>query len=184
MGVLKTFKEVLSQSLTLASSKLSGYPETKEFFDKCLGNVNEIGNVALEAIENGNNQGVLKAVLENLKKIAAVTVAVNYYKENFVLKRHKYLVAQTSIESKNLNSPYSFTKTFDNLYNPAANSVLKEAKDDYDARKKVLTNLNNASKAGDFAAQRTGCCHRIGSGNRCCTCGCHCKSTVICGQRT
>ncbi len=153
-GLVSAVK-LLKDGLILALTKSSAFikdPAAKAMFDRCVTSLNEVADLAIEAIENGRNQAILKVLLDNMKKIIAVGVAIDYYKESYAQDRHEFFVPASSLSAYSNESDFTYAVTFDNLFNPGSNSIAKYAKDTLDQRKATITSLTNLAKYADMAS--------------------------------
>jgi hypothetical protein len=147
---IKMFKDAIVLGLT----KLSAYvkPDQKKFFDLCVSAVSEVADLLVEAFENGREGAKAKILVDNLKKIIAQAIAVGFYKNDYAQDYHQLFVPSASLSARNMESPNPYFVNFDNLYNPAAASVVKEAQDKYNERKANITLLTDIAKVAGVAS--------------------------------
>ncbi len=145
---------VYKDAILMALSKLSPYvnPDHKQFFDLCVSTLGEVVDLIIDAFENGGNSAKIKILVDNLKKIIAQTIAITFYKTDYAQDHHQLFVPAASLSARNLESPNSYEENYDNLYNPASNSTVKEAQDKYDERKANIALLGDVAKVSGVAA--------------------------------
>jgi len=156
VAMLKVLKEGLNLIFGKVSSSISD-PDIKYIFDLTVTIFNDQADLLFDALElnngvDGLNQMGRKALLDNIKKIAAAQLAATFYKEYFARTRHYDFVERTADASKNARSGYTYTETFDNLYSPSANSLVKYGTDTLTYYKDWIGLLTTASKVGDAVA--------------------------------
>jgi hypothetical protein len=150
VDAIKMFKD----AIILGLSKLSTYvkPDQKKFFDLCVSAVSEVADLLVEAFENGRESAKAKILVDNLKKIIAQAIAVGFYKNDYAQDYHQLFVPSASLSARNMESPNTYSLNFDNLYNPATTSIVKEAQDKYDGRKANITLLTDIAKVAGVAS--------------------------------
>ena len=150
VNAITAFKD----ALLLAFGKLNPYvqPDQKKFFDLCVSSLGEVIDLIITAYKDGSNPAKLKLLTDNLKKIIAQAIAVHFYKVEYAQDHHQLFVPAASISAKNLKSPYSYQQNYDNLYNPASNSLIKEAQDKFDERKANISKFGDLAKMSGVAA--------------------------------
>lgn len=141
-------------AIFLGLSKLSPYvkPESKKFFDLCVSTIGEVADLIVTAFEDGAGAARVKFLADNLKKIVAQTIAARFYKLDYAQEHHQLFVPSAVFSARNLESPHSYDVNFDNLYNPAANSIVKEGQDMYDKRKDNIRILGEVAKVSGIVA--------------------------------
>ncbi len=148
---LKAFKNTVLFSLAKASSFIDD-ANKKATYDKCISIMTESVDIIAEMITGGNEAGLVKLVIDNLKKIVAQTVAVNVYSKTFAGDHHSGFVFDRAIAANNLASSYTYNETYDNLLNPAANSLVKYAADTLANRKGKIASASDAAKVLDIVS--------------------------------
>lgn len=150
VAYIKAFKDILvfsiSKLTTIADTK------TKAIFDQCVSSINEGLDLMIEAYENGRSDALKKSLVDNLKKAVAQTIAISYYKQYYAQEHHNFFVPSASLSARNKESKYTYEQSFDNVYNPAASSVVKEAKDLLDEKKSNIATLGDVAKVADIAS--------------------------------
>lgn len=138
----------------LAIGKLNPYvqQDQKKFFDLCVSSLGEVIDLIITAYKDGSNPAKLKLLTDNLKKIIAQTLAIYFYKVEYAQNHHQLFVPSASISAKKLESKNTYQENYDNLYNPASNSLIKEAQDKFDERKANISTLGDVAKMAGVAA--------------------------------
>lgn len=149
-AVLNAFKNTIVFSLSKLSMLLDA--DSKKIVDRCVGAVNEVADLLIEARQNGRGAAFKKGLMDNLKKVVAQIVSLLYYRNTYTQERHQLLVPSAALSAKNMESDNDYAVSFDNLYNPIANSVSKEAKDSYDESKKNIEILGDIAKVADITS--------------------------------
>ncbi|HMO62126.1 MAG TPA: hypothetical protein PKC39_07750 [Ferruginibacter sp.] len=147
--------KVLKDGLVITLGKTAPYikdPKTQELFNKVVGGFNEVADVAIEVLENGRGQGVIKVILDNLKKILAAGVAMDYYEQDFAQGRHGSFIQRVSLNAYSNLSPYTFEEGYNQLYDPGAPSLAKFGNDTLKNRKQTIATLNDYAKYADMAS--------------------------------
>lgn len=152
-AVLNAFKNTIVFSLSKLSLLLDD--ESKKIVDRCVGAVNEVADLLIEARQNGSGAAFKKGVMDNLKKVVAQIVSLLYYRNIYAQERHLLTVPSAAISAKNMESESDYAVNFDNLYSPTSSSVTKEAKDSYDESKKNIEILGDIAKVADIASSVT-----------------------------
>ncbi len=151
VAALNLVKAKLLSTLNASAASLTAFPDAKKTFERCISALSDVSDIIIEAIDKGGSMAALKAVLDNLKKVIAFGVSMDFYTKVFVKERHNKFVYETSTGAKLLRSELSYTAAFDNLYNPTAESVAKDAKTKLDKAKASIESLAKLSRDADFA---------------------------------
>ncbi|MBL0355846.1 MAG: hypothetical protein IPP72_02700 [Chitinophagaceae bacterium] len=150
VAYIKAFKDMLVFSITKLTTIADA--KTKAIFDKSVSAINEGLDLLIEAYDKGRNDALKKALVDNLKKAVAQTIAISYYKQYYAQEHHSLFVPSASLSARNIESKYTYDQSFDNIYNPAASSVVKEAKDKLDEKKANIATLGDVAKVADIAS--------------------------------
>jgi NPCBM-associated, NEW3 domain of alpha-galactosidase len=148
---LKAFKNTVIFGLTKASSYISD-PGKKATYDKCISIMSETVDIIAEMLENGNQAGLVKLVIDNLKKVVSQKVASSVYSKTFAGEHHAGFVFDRAMAANNLNSPLTYFETYDNLFNPVSSSLRKFSADTVLNRKGKIANAADAAKILDIAS--------------------------------
>jgi len=142
----KNLKDLFTFGIGKVSSSLTAYPAAKTVLDNAVICFNDAADLMLSIIENGKEQSIDNLISDNLRKVLYLSAAASFYENYYCLTRHKNFVYQASNSSKYAVSKFTYTETFDNLFNPSANSIAKYGKDTLDNRKASIDLLSKASK--------------------------------------
>lgn len=152
-AVLNAFKNTIVFSLSKLSMLLDA--DSKKIVDRCVGAVNEVADLLIEARQNGRSAAFTKGLVDNLKKVVAQIVSLLYYRNTYAQERHLLTVPSAALSAKNMESQSDYAVNYDNLYSPTSSSVSKEAKDSYDESKKNIEILGDIAKVADVASSVT-----------------------------
>jgi len=148
---LRAFKNTVVFGLTKASSFISD-PNKKASYDKCISIMGECADLVAEMLEKGNDAGLQKLVIDNLKKTVAQTIATSVYSKTFAGEHHAGFIFDRAMAATHLKSPYVYNETYDNLFNPVANSLAKYSKDTLNNRKGKIATASDVAKILDIAS--------------------------------
>lgn len=154
LGMLKAFKDGILFALNKSAGLIKD-PKSKKIFERSITSITEVADVAFEAIENGRGQGALKVVLDQLKKILAVGVAIDYYRQDYAQDRHINFVPTASLSAYANQSDFQYPEAYSRLYAPEANSLFKNGSDTFKMRKDNITLLADIAKLADIASTAT-----------------------------
>ncbi|MEO6454611.1 MAG: hypothetical protein ABIN97_11080 [Ginsengibacter sp.] len=149
---LRLLKEGVVSGLNLVSSSLGAYPQAKSIFDKSITCINEASDLSIDILEQGGKGAGKKAIFDNAKKLIATSAASQFYKYVYTDYWHKNFVYNASNSSKHGVSKFTYNETYDNLFNPNANSIAKYANDTLVNRKATIELLSKTAKVADAAA--------------------------------
>lgn len=153
INALKLMKTAFSESSSRISSALSGYPELQKIFDFSAVMISDGADLVIEYLENGRNKVIVKAVVDNLKKIVANEVSGAFYSLYYAKDLHANLVYEASNAAAYAVSDQRFGDAFDNIYNLNTNSLLKYGQDTLTNRKANITYLANVAKVAEASSQ-------------------------------
>ena len=141
----------ITNILNASSASLTAFPEAKATFDRCISALAGLADLVIECIDKGGNRAALKAVTDNLKKIIAFGVSINFYTEDYVKGNHNRFIYETSGAAKLLKGKLNYSAAYDNLYNLNAESVAKEAKTKLEDATKTIETLTKLAANVEYA---------------------------------
>ena len=155
-GPIKAMKEVFAYGMPKVANSLSSYPDAKKLVERSSTIFVEVTDIVVAALEGEHgkrkNAGVLKFLVDNLKKIFAQYIAVDEYKNEYAQTRHKNFVQARSNAAKNKESEYAYTDGYNNLFNPSTASLAKRSADSLKSSKDLIATLVQTSKFADATA--------------------------------
>lgn len=113
VSMLRALKETVSMGLNKASSYITD-AETKKIFDQSVSYFNDAADLVIDAADlsiGSNNKFTRKTIIDNVKKIVAVEWAAAFYKLYYARTKHYDFIPRSSVEAKNLRSPFTYTET-------------------------------------------------------------------------
>jgi cob(I)alamin adenosyltransferase len=150
---MKALRDVLSFGLNKGASLLNASEDTKKIILTITTITKEISDVLLEGIKNGVDQGVMKALYDNLKKVAALATAVSLYKNYYAQDRHANLISTASAAAYAKKSEATFEEVYNSLYNlNLTTSLQKNASDTLKLYKSKLDALKDIATLAEIAA--------------------------------
>jgi len=148
---IKLLKEGFVSGLNYASTSLVTNPQAKSIMDDIITCVSDAADLSIDLLEKGKKGFAAKITFDILKKELALQIAASSYK-SYCLGRHQKFVLNAATSSKTAYSAIQYDQTYNQLYNPAANSLEKYAKDTFDARKAQIDFYGKVAKVADAAA--------------------------------
>ncbi|MFT3681083.1 MAG: hypothetical protein QM791_12465 [Ferruginibacter sp.] len=152
MGQVKFIKEGVNHGISKLSQKIDD-PEKKKMLDKCVGLVNDAADLCIYFLEDGKEGLAVNFFMDNLKKVVALAVSVQYYGDDYTGERHKYFVPTASINVWPDDSGKTYAETFDMLYSQTANSLGKNSTDTLANRKSIIETASRISKYAEATGQ-------------------------------
>ncbi|RZA00651.1 MAG: hypothetical protein EOP47_13410 [Sphingobacteriaceae bacterium] len=152
IAMATAIKDATNFTLLKASKYLITDPDTKKVFENCVSALTEIADLVLAGLSDGATSGTLmKALIDNAKKLIAIQTAIYYYKNVYAQSRHSNFIANASSHAAALQSQLTYEEGYDKLYHPENNSLVQRATESHKTYKDVIELLADAAKCTDIA---------------------------------
>lgn len=154
---LKAVKFGFGETTSYISRKLESedpvQKKRKKIFDISVACITEAADLVIEFIANGQKGFTYKLIADNLKKILANEVSGLIYTKYYAQDIHANLVPSASNAAYNSKSPYSYDEVFDNVYNPASNSLVKYGNDTLTNRRATIAQFARVAQVAEVGQQ-------------------------------
>jgi len=139
------------EELKNAAARNVSDPDTKIFIDKFYTLLSDAADFSMTLLKEGRKTAIQDAFKDAFKKTAATAIAAWYYKYYYCQKQHSKFILNAANSGKNAISNYLYSETFNKLYNPSANSLVKLSNDTLGIFKGKVETFKTIAKVAEYA---------------------------------
>ena len=148
---LKLLQSGYLEELKNGTARNVSDPNTKIFIGKFYTLLSDAADFGIAILKEGRNKALVGAGIDAFKKAAATVIAAWYYKYYYCQTQHGRFLLNATTSSKNAYSNFLYDQTYNKLYNPISNSLVKLSNDTLELFKSKVDFYKSVAKVAEYA---------------------------------